>query len=856
MTGNPSVHAARRAAALALPLLVLAADSLRAPRRAGASDRALVPLELAGEDALGRILSALDRIRSGDFREGIRGLQECVAEGFRSRGRRVFSPSDSPLIQVPAELPRDPALLRAALEGASRTEAPTPLRAAALAARLRQRVFIDPRGDIVEIQEPGIPAREEPPAPGRRFLSPPAVAEFALLSLPPPALEAYRELYDPDALRIRERYLSTGDRAALERLAREFFLATPGPEAGELLGDVLFEEGDAAGAVSWWRKVAEHPASDGLRDRVNAKALAVSRALGQAKAADFGERPVPPATSRWGGELAPAALPAIPGRQLELSWDSWIWSVRGLGPRRAEILAPAIRRSPLAYGSSYVHFPFVLALDGEFAYVSSVFSAYKIDARPGRGNVVREYRKPCPRELAGYEERSDAALSTVTIWKKEWEPGCDRGDLPDEVLISHYVFDVVRPVSYRSFDLTVQIPIRGLVALDAQTGAILWTAGPGGRAAGAASGAEPRPDEGPRDLDDFEDPFGRESPWASEGRAVLPDRADPLGSTETAAVKDFSYTSPAIVKRGLAVAAGWAQRGYVTVALRAHDLRTGALAWETPIVNSGGVERTLFGEMAREPFAAAVAEQDGIVYCLSQLGAIAAAELDTGRVLWASTYDAIPVQPTYGPRAILRDVVWGPNPILLLGPACIVTPRDSDSLYAFDAGLGPRGIATAGRMLWKFRVAGEDEESPKPREAARPRDLLGYRAGQLYLGGFAEVSALDLSSMDEEGFLWKDGRRLDSPARKTLAPRTTIRMDAPAVLARDGVVFADRDGLRLLEFDTERVFDLAGAPARSPEWNAYRGRVQVSPHAILLTSRQLLSAFAPGAGAADLRRSF
>ncbi|MGQ9590059.1 MAG: hypothetical protein ACUVYA_07170 [Planctomycetota bacterium] len=855
MIRNPSGHAAGRAAALAIPLFFLAADSARAPGRLAASDRALVPLELPGEDALGRILSALERIGSGDLREGVRGLQECVAEGFRARYRRVVSPSDSPLVQVPAELPRDPAALRAALEEASRAETPAPDRVSALAGRLRQRVFIDPRGDIV-IQDLGTPAREEPPAPGRRFLSPPAIAEFALLSLPPPALEVYRELYDPDALRVRERYLATGDRAALERLAREFFLATPGPEAGELLGDVLFEEGDAAGAVSWWRKVAEHPASEGLRDRVRAKALAGSRLLGWAKAPDAEEGPAPAATSRWGGEIAPAALPAIPGRQLELSWDSWIWSARGLGPRRAEVLTPAIRRSPLAYGSSSAHFPFVLAIDREFAYVSSVFSAYKIDARPGRGNVVREYRKPCPRELAGYEEQSDGALYTATIWKKEWEPGCDRGAVPDEVLISHYVFDVVRPVSYRSFDLTVQIPIRGLVAFDAESGAVLWTAGPGGGAAGAGragAGAEPPPDEGPRDV---EDPFGHERPWAAGGRAVLSERADPLGSTETAAVKDFSYTSPAIVKRGLVVAAGWAQRGYVTVALRAHDLETGALVWETPIVNSGGVERTLFGEMAREPFAAAVAERDGIVYCLSQLGAIAAAELDTGRVVWASTYDTIPVQPTYGPRAIPRDVVWGPNPILLLGPACIVTPRDSDALYAFDAGLGPRGIATAGRLLWKFRVAGDYEETSKFREAAKPRDLLGYRRGQLYLGGFAEISALDLSSMDEEGFLWKDGCRLDSPARKTLAPRTTVRMDAPAALAREGVVFADRDGLRLLEFDTERVVDLAGGPARSPEWNAYRGRVQVSPSAILLTSRQLLSAFARAEGTAGLRRSF
>lgn len=828
---------------LALAMGCLAAFAMEfSPIEAASSDRTLVPLELPGRESLGKILSGIERIEAGNFEAGIRLLQECVAEGFRWKYRRVLSPADSPLVAVPPELPRELAALRKALEEASRPAATLPPRAAGLQGRVRQRVLLGPGGDVVDVQV--VPKKEETSSPGRRFLPPSVVAEFALSCMPPLGLKTYRALYDADALRCLESYRKGGDRSGLERLASEFFLSTYGADGAEALGDESFEEGEVSAALSWWRKALEHPELSGSERRVRAKVLAALRMLGRAKEAELeasrlglplsgpaaperqaewgvsfpelvplDERPKPSTASRWGTEIQPGELPKLPGLRLELSWDSWIWSVRGLGLSRSNL---AGRREVAGYGFSYVHFPFVLTPDEDFVYLSSVFSAYKIDARPGRGNVVREYRKPFSRDLAGYSEETDSALYTVTLWKKRWEPRCAFGALPDEILIAPYVADLVRPVDYRSYDLTVQIPIRGLVAFDAQSGAILWTAG-------AAESRKP------------EEKAERGEPWRSQ----RPERLDPLSTTETAAVKDFSYTSPAIVKRGLVIAAGWVQRGYVSVALRAHDLRTGTLVWETPIVNSGSIERTLFGEMAREPFAPVLFEQDGVVYCVTQLGAIAAADLWTGRVLWASTYDAIPVLPTFGPRAILRDVVWGPNPILLLGPVLIATPRDSGALYAVDTGQGPCGPVTAGRTLWKFSAAGWEDD------AYRPRDLLGYRRGRLYLGGYAEISALDLSSMDGEGFLRSHGRVLSSPPVRKLAPRTTIRIEAPAALVREGIVFADADGLKLLEFDTEKILELARLSAGPAEWASYKGRVQICSNAVLVTSRYSISGFAP-----------
>ena len=165
----------------------------------------------------------------------------------------------------------------------------------------------------------------------------------------------------------------------------------------------------------------------------------------------------------------------------------------------------------------------------------------------------------------------------------------------------------------------------------------------------------------------------------------------------------------------------------------------------------------MFGELAREPFASVLAEREGVIYYLTNLGAIAAVEASTGRILWLTTYDSIPVKPADGRRSEFRRIVWGANPLLFVGETLIVTPRDSLYLYAIDCSMPSRAVlppsalaATAvsspaegavaraaarqgGRILWSYSNAAGDL-----------RDLLGYAGGRLYFTGPGGVQALEI----------------------------------------------------------------------------------------------------------------
>jgi hypothetical protein len=256
----------------------------------------------------------------------------------------------------------------------------------------------------------------------------------------------------------------------------------------------------------------------------------------------------------------------------------------------------------------------------------------------------------------------------------------------------------------------------------------------------------------------------------------------------------------------------------------------------------------MFGEMAREPFSGSITEEDGIVYYLTQMGTIAAVELETGHVLWLTTYDTIELIASFSHQAVRRELSWGSNALLLLGHVLLATPRDSDYLYAIDTATGPAGASAAGRILWRYW----NEEDIN--DQGKKRDLLGFYRDRLYFTGTREVSALLLSSMDTHGYLAAGGdavplgerlRHLASPPPFG-AFTTASALKGPGVLTTSGVLYADEEGIRLVDLDLESERALTSGPYRDSKWGSYPGRLQVEGAQVLMTSRELISAYTLG----------
>ena len=74
-----------------------------------------------------------------------------------------------------------------------------------------------------------------------------------IANLPPDVLAAYRKRVDPRAKVWLEEGEARRDAKSLRKIVDQAFCSTPGERALELLGDMAFERGQFAEAISWWQ---------------------------------------------------------------------------------------------------------------------------------------------------------------------------------------------------------------------------------------------------------------------------------------------------------------------------------------------------------------------------------------------------------------------------------------------------------------------------------------------------------------------------------------------------------------------------------------------------------------------------
>ena len=802
----------------------------------------------AGGEWTSRLIDGLGAVETGDYSRAARILQGLVsAEG----GGMVRMPVSSTGI----------AQLKTLLASGSGNPEPPP----------KARVVPVRPGQFGRPAQLASPRRQKE---WGRYLNASRAATLVLRMLPEAGLASYRELYGAAADQLLREYQESLSPAVLQQVCRLYGLTEPGLFARELRADLSFESGRFRSAWVDYRSVLEDRArfakGPGVLMRLLEKALTCLKQSGsrglfrhetercgkltkgvggqthelflelekrlegipfqEGLLAGGGQAPV----SHWGGELpggdtsprqGVGGLPDLPGGPMEISWIS-------LDDELRKTVTVADDLDPLLNNSFFrgqmiqpkgIDFPFVPLVRENSVFVSGVYSIYEIDGRPGIGKLLRSIEKPTPAGLRGrYREQSDSSIYTVTLWDRELEGDVDRfsglAELPNEILLSHYIAGFSRRRHYMGYDITVSIPTRSLAAFDAESGGLLWRT---------------------EDL-----------------RASV--QKDIYGPNEIPA--EISYSSPALVRDGLVFAGGWKQDGYINSLLRALDLKTGKTVWEAS-VSSSQMEQTMFGELGREPFASFILEEDGVLYYLTNLGAVAAIESRSGRVLWVTAYDDIKPPPTMGRIPRMRELYWGLNTPILLGNVLIVAPRDSQYLLAIDTGRGPAGRAREGEVLWVYDNSTGDL-----------RDLLGAHNGLLYFSGRDGIFALDISSMDAGGEVVRkppvlraaaNRKRALSGAKATIPPAQNInrlssrprvlRVGSPLVWATDsigarglltssGVLYASNGQIETVDFGLEK------RNALLPKDTARRGLfgfggVYIGGGQIIISSQTSLSAF-------------
>src|SRR6185295_2469332 len=113
-----------------------------------------------------------------------------------------------------------------------------------------------------------------------------------------------------------------------------------------------------------------------------------------------------------------------------------------------------------------------------------------------------------------------------------------------------------------------------------------------------------------------------------------------------------------------------------------------------------------------------VAVAGSSVYCVTNLGAVAALETSTGSIRWIRIYDRVNStgNDQFGLKVAASTDFWGPNPPIVSDDCLIVTPQDSDLMYGLDTQTGARqwqvkrtdetGLATTGESEQLKHVLG------------------------------------------------------------------------------------------------------------------------------------------------------
>ncbi|MBI4565239.1 MAG: PQQ-binding-like beta-propeller repeat protein [Planctomycetes bacterium] len=468
--------------------------------------------------------------------------------------------------------------------------------------------------------------------------------------LPKEALDYYRGIHDGPARLEYRQARETDDRSALLRLVETYFFSSVADEALDLLGSLYLEEGKQPEACSCWRRLLEHYPDSDIPAHVTAARLAsAAERGGNESALNWLRRFV--ATREidgklWVGErettlkrhlselrIEPCAAPDRAVERTETGVRNEIkrWSYEfEVGRRRAAAAA----RSPLAWEFPYR--PAATRLDGrEVVMFTDGSQVVAVDpAKVGR-------------------DRSSSKAGILWMFPAD-EPirvnsRVRRGtySLPVIGVSVHGSQAFATLYSERPRTAGIRDPFMGiqrLVGLDLRTGKALWDT----------------------DADEWWD-------GARRSRFEFVDH-------------NFTFCAPPVaVGDRLYVGLSTAPLGEQESSVLCLDRRTGRPIWERFLASFTTVGRTLAGG-TRMTYLTMIAEEEGTVCVLTNVGVMAALNSMTGSVLWMSKYQR---EETSGRRRIRRaPFIRFASPLAFHRGRVYALPQDQDELQAFDMATG------------------------------------------------------------------------------------------------------------------------------------------------------------------------
>jgi len=174
------------------------------------------------------------------------------------------------------------------------------------------------------------------------------------------------------------------------------------------------------------------------------------------------------------------------------------------------------------------------------------------------------------------------------------------------------------------------------------------------------------------------------------------------------------------------------------VSLACFSLADGRLLWETPLASAPQVPRyaTRFGrtdldDLDKRPFDVAPGEREGVLWCCTGDGVLAAVDGLTGAPRFTFRYDRIAAQDpdTYDPAFLFESGAWDDEPVRFAPGRVIVAPPDSRFLYMLAPEPGPRGQLVLDDPIEKLDRVHIVGLRPDPQGRPSPAVLCTRRSG-------------------------------------------------------------------------------------------------------------------------------
>ncbi len=505
------------------------------------------------------------------------------------------------------------------------------------------------RGDLVRVRDEG-PARfEGVNARGRRLFE----------ELPPEGVEVWERLYRPKAEELLSRGLRLRRDVDLRDVARGYPARDVRRRAHEALASLALSRGAFAEAAFELRSLLA--VSPGAEERAGVLArLAFARAQSgdregtervRALSADVLDQVVPGPEGAESLELFidRMELAAGPRRESRTGWPEFGGNRHGtaLAPPPPPPGAKSRWRLPTLYveGSAtdddkpsrwsisqvQGHRPVAPVVAQGMVFVNNGLSMRAVDLSTGR----MVWRKESRQRVANWRDNK-LAVHTASV--------------ADDVVYAALATRSDAPKMERKFygrTIVYALPHRSLYALDARTGAVLWS---------------------------------------HEDTEIVdhPDRD---------AITEESVASPPLVVGDDILVATYTYDSIFDVRLVCFDRHTGRTRWRRSIVQ-GQQELNLFGRPVKELATTALAEHDGVVYFGTSLGVATGVDLARGEVQWVTAYPQTRIPPSnYWYETRERQVTWWPSPVSATHSRIVMAPTESAYLMAFDP--------IDGRVHWK-----------------------------------------------------------------------------------------------------------------------------------------------------------